>query len=358
MGALTPEFLFDFESNMQAIVESEYTRFASNLWWSEFMKTKPSSSKREIVAWLLSTAMIEDQGKGGNIAFEDIVSTYTEFVNKDAGAGLKLRRQQLEDIDGGGLDLAAKWSADIGAYMAYWPQKQLVTLIKNGHLATSLGYDGKPFFSNAHPLNPYNDAAGTFANIFTGAAASTPSTDPNDATYPGACPIDESVTADVALANLAKVIAYIKSIRMPNGEDPRFLRPAKLVVPPALNARAQQLTNARFIAQAAASGGGAADVEAVIANMGFGRPLEVAELAAFENDTTYFVGVEEMSSSQLGAFVYVDREPFSITYYTGQGGGTGVDAILDRAQELEWHCHGRNVAGYGHPYLFFKVKAA
>jgi hypothetical protein len=29
MPALTPSFLFDFESNMQAITENEYARFSS-----------------------------------------------------------------------------------------------------------------------------------------------------------------------------------------------------------------------------------------------------------------------------------------------------------------------------------------
>ena len=34
-----------------------------------------------------------------------------------------------------------------------------------------------------------------------------------------------------------------------------------------------------------------------------------------------------------------------------------VDAVLDRADELEWHCKGRFVASYGHPFMFFKLKA-
>jgi len=71
-----------------------------------------------------------------------------------------------------------------------------------------------------------------------------------------------------------------------------------------------------------------------------------------------FIEMLAFSAIFFGAFVYVDREAFRITYYTGQGGGNGVDAILDRADELEWHCKGRNVAGYGHPYTFFKIKAA
>lgn len=344
MPALTPQFLFDFESNMQAITENEYARFAANMWWSKYMRTRTSGSRKELIAWLLSTARIENLEKfGGKVPFEDLVSTYTTFESLYAGAGLKLRRAQIEDLDGNGLELAGKWSGDIGAYMGYWPQKQLVTLIKNGHLTTNQSYDGVPFFSASHPVNPFNTGAGTYSNLFTGGTAA---------------PIDDTVTLDVALSNLSKVVAGVRAIKMPNGEDPRFLRPTGLVVPPRLQQRAVQLTNAKFIAQAAATGGGAADVEALIASFGFVEPVVSDELAGFESDTTWFLACEEISSSQLGGFVYVDREPFKITYYTGAGGGTGVDADLDRKDELEWHCKGRNVAGYGHPYAFFKVKAA
>lgn len=360
MGYLTPEFLFDFESRMRVITENEYARLSSNLWWSKFARVMPSQSKRELVTWLLSTAQIVDGGQGGNMIFDDIVSKYTEYTSKFARAGLKLSRPQLEDLDGGGLDIGAKWSADIGAQMAYWPQKKIVELIKNGHLTTGPGgaaYDGLAFFSNAHLIHPGDASVGTFANLFTGVASSTPSTDPNDAGYPGACPIDDSVDLDDAFTNLSKVVAYIKSIKMPNGEDPRFLRPVGILAPPRMQQRVAQLTNAKFIAQVAGSGAGSADVEALVASFGFTTPTIADELAGFESDTTWFLACQELSSSQLGAFLYIDREPFKITYYTGQGGGTGVDAVLDRADELEWHCKGRNGVGYGHPYTFFKIKA-
>jgi hypothetical protein len=359
MPALTPEFMFDMESNMQAITENEYARFASNLWWDRFMKTRTTTRGRELIAWLLSTAQIESlEQMGGKMIFQDLVSTYTEFESEFAGGGLKLKKSQIEDSDGSGLEFASKWSSDIGAYMGYWPQKVLTQAIKVGHESSSLGYDGVPFFSNAHPLNPFKDSAGTYANLLTGAAASTPSTDLMDALYPGACPIDSGVTVDVALDNLSKVISYVRAIRMPNGEDPRFLRPVGILAGPRMQQRVVQLTNAKFIAQAATGGGSAsADVERLITSMGFVEPIIADEFAGFESNTTWFLACEELTSTQLGAFVYLNREPFSIRYYTGAGGGNGVDAALDRANELEWHCSGRNKVGYGHPYTFFKIKA-
>jgi phage major head subunit gpT-like protein len=358
MPALTPQFLFDLESNMQVLTENEYARLSSNLWWSRLMKTKTTNRGRELLIWLLSTAQIEDlEEMGGKMVFTDLVSNYTEITSSFAGQGLKLFRPQIEDTDGNGVDFATKWSGDMGAYMAYWPQKLLVKAIKEGHQSDRLGYDGVPFFSNAHPLNPFNDAAGTYANLLTGAAASTPATDLMDALYPGACPIDDSVTVDVALVNLAKVTAYIESIRMPNGDDPRFLRPVAIVAPPRMKQRVVQLTNAKFIAQAATGGAATADVEKLITSMGFVEPIIASEFSGFEDNKTWFLACEELSSSQLGGFIYLNREPFSIRYYTGAGGGNGVDAQLDRMDELEWHCKGRNKVGYGHPYTFFKIKA-
>lgn len=336
MPALTPTFVMDLESRMRQIQENEFLRLTSNLWYDRCTKIMTSGARREIVTWALNTAQLEDQGQGGNIAFDDMVLLETEFTPKTAGKGLKLRRQQFEDLDGNGVDLASEWSSQMGAQHAYWPQKQVATMLKNGAVSTSLGYDGVAFFSGAHPVNPKNTGAGTYSNLITGV------------------PIDASVTADVALTNLQTVFGKIASIKMPNGSDPRMLRPSGILACPKLFPRAVQLTNAKLIAQAASAGGGGADVEALIRSLGYGQPICADEFAGYESDTTYFVIAEQVTSSQLGGLVYVDREPFSVRYYTGRGGGNGVDAVLDRADELEWHSSGRNIVGYGHPFTIFK----
>jgi phage major head subunit gpT-like protein len=339
MPALTPQFIMDLESRMQIITENEYSRFAQNLWWNTIAKVRPSTGRRELVLWLLSTAMIKDQGvDGGNIRFDDLVSKMTEFENRYSGAGLKLRRAQLEDTDGGGMDLAAQWSADVGAYMGYWPQKLVVNLLKNGDTASLFtAYDGKAYFADDHPVNPFK-SVGTYANLLTSS---------------NAFPIDDGQDIDDALANLGQLFAYIASIKMPNGEDPRYLRPRYLLVPPRMYPRAVQLTSAKFLAQVAGSGAGSGDVEALIKALGFATPIMVDELAGFESDTTYFVACEQLASSQLGALIYSLREPYKINYY-----GTQDQVELDRKQELEWHCIGRNTVAPGHPYLLFKCKAS
>lgn len=344
MAALTPSFLFDLESNMRLIGANEYERLLKSIWWNIVAKRLPSGAKKERINWLLDTAKIERTiSGGGKVSFEDIVAQTTEFENLNASGGLELKKEQLEDLDGNGVKLAAHWARQMGAYAAYWPQKMVAKAIRdNGNT-----YDGLPFFSAngaPHLVNPFKPSAGSFANHFTGAASGS---------YPGALPIG-GVTLDVAIANLAKAMAYIATIKMPSGEDPRGLRVVGIVVPPALTATASQLTQAKFIAQAAASGGGSGDISAIVSRWGFGLPTEAAELAAAfgGSDSAYYLVTEEITSSELGALVYVDREPFNMIMH-----GPMTDAELARTRKFQWTTEGRNVVGMGHPYLLFKCSA-
>lgn len=349
MGAITPSFVMDLESRMRVITETEYQRLLTSLWYTDIVRTSTSGSMKEIVIWLLSTANIEYRGKrGGNKFYEDVVSQIFSYEHKHAGTGLRLKRDQLQDLDGGGLQIAARWSADVGSLMAYWPQKQAALALKNGHLAASLAYDGKAFFASDHPLNPHNLITGSYANLHKTAGG---------ASGVGAVPIDDSVTADVALTNLAKVMAYIQGIKMPNGEDPRMLEPASIFCNPRMAPRVAQLTNAKFIAQASAGGSGSADVEALIQTLGYAKPVVCKELSGYESDTTWFVSTRSATDTELGGLIYSEREPFKINWYTGEGTGTGIDAILHRQDRLEWDVDGRNVMTYGHPYAVHKCMA-
>jgi len=347
MPAITPSFMMDLQSRMTIISENEYARLtnAKHQWWRRVVRTRTTDAAKDILLWLLSTAQIHDQGKGGNIRFDSIVSAYTTIEHRFAGSGLKLSRAQLTDTDGQGVNLAAAWSRDISAQMIYYPQKLAGHFLKNAHTpGVYTSYDEKPFFATDHPLNVYTPAIGTFANLFTGAAAGD---------YPGALPIDDSVPLDTAIQNLQKALAYIASIKMPNGEDPRYLDGVALIVPPRMAFRAAQITGAKYMAQTTSAGGAAtADVEAAIRNMGMSEPVVARELAGFENDKTYFIATDQLDASELGAAILTERDAFQVLYY-----GPQDQAVLNRADEFEWHCKGRNGLSAGHPYALFKFKA-
>lgn len=385
MPEITPQFVMQYERRMRAITVSEYARRLKKLWWNKISRPFPIEGKTERVTWFLETMSIEPLGPTGTgkMTFESMVTQTAEYPTFKHGKGLVVQRDQFEDLDGTGLNQVAVWSKGIGNETAYFPQRLMAQLILNGAATdgSANAYDGVPFFAkpaNPHFNNPYDQGAGatgtnSYANWLTGSSAPS-----GFAAYPGACPIDESVTTDTALTNMGKVIAYIASLKMPNNKDPRFLSPKYIVCAPRMAPRVRQLTNAKIIAQAAATGGGGADVEALIRGWELGEPVVAPELGASTSysyqqpfvtaagnvsfkdvtasgsDTTWYIVCEEMMTSELAGLLYVTRKPFKVQYYTGDN---GANADLDRKDEFEYHCKGRVSGQYGHPYTVFRIDA-
>ncbi len=347
-------WLHDLEQNMQSITVDAYKSLLAKLWWQRVAAQKTSMAKEEVFAWLISTATIKAM-EPGQSDFEEMLSQYTTIENEFASAGLRLRKEQLEDIFNGlpggeGLNLARRWSADVGKQAAYWPQKLVARALLDGGDSGNTTYDGLTFFNTGHYVNGVDDSDGTFSNVL------------NPTTVGDATRIDEAVTLEDAIENLARVRAHIAEIMMPNGEDPRNLRMRAILHPPALRFRVMQLTNASLIAQAATSGGGGGDVAAAIRDMNLEEPIEAPELGASYttpadntgSDTSYYVLASEVAADdELGALVYQVREPFSVLYH-----GPEAESKLARERELQWLSQGRNAVGYGHPYMLFRVDAS
>lgn len=389
MPEITPSFTMQYERRMRAITTQEYVRRLAkkNTWWNRIARQHTIEGKTERMTWFLETASIKPIGPSGAgvMPFESMVTQTAEYPTYKHGKGLLIQRDQFEDLDGTGLNQAAVWSANIGNETAYYPQRLMAQLLLNGAATdgSANAYDGVPFFtppSAPHYNNPYDkgaSASGTnsYANLLTSSAA--PSGFP---AYPGALDISDAVTVDVALKNLGKAIAYIASLKMPNNQDPRFLSPKFIGCAPAMAPRLRELTNAKIIAQAAASGGGGADVEALIRGWELGEPIVMPELGASTSysydmpfvqsatgnvtslpvsatgsDTDWYIFCEESMLGDLGGLLYVNRKPFEVKYFTGDS-GSNVD--LDRIDQFEYHCKGRMSAQYGHPYTVFKIKAS
>lgn len=396
MPEITPSFQFQYERRMRAITETEYVRRmrAENLWWNKMLRTINVDGLTERITWLLNTATIEPVGPSGTgaIEFEGLVTQTAEYPSFRHAKGIKVQRDQIEDLDGTGLNILAEWSMQIGNEMAYYPQRLAAQLIMNGAATdgSANAYDGIPYFADnssntvggvsvkGHPFNPFRPELGGYQNWLHGAASGV---------YPGALPIDDSVSVDTALINLGKAIAHISTNKMPNGVDPRFLTPVFMVCPPKMAPRVRQLHDAKIIAQSAnaygGTGGGGADVEALIRGWGLGTPIVAQELGAsvtYSNasfpfmasggnvsfkknsvtgsDTTWYLVCQENNSTQLGGLLHILRKPFKVTYYTGDSGGTAMSEHLDRMNEFEYHCQGRMAVQYGHPYAIYRFDAS
>ena len=345
MGALTPQWLMDFETRSEYIRNNEYSRLSDseNLWARMIYTQRTSTGKKDVLPLLFQSAQIKALGGAGDMRFEEIGLHYTEIETEYAGDGFKLTRDQMEDVlngqvGGEALDLAEEWNIQFANQMVYWPQKQVAEFLKNAHSASyATGYDGKAFFATDHPVHPLDVARGTYSNLLTGS---------------GTYAIDASVEDTDAIDNLTKVFAHIRNFKMPNGNDPRFLKPVGILCGSTLAPRVNQLVDAKFIAKVAGSGAGSADVSGYLGRLGFTQAVEAPELNGFESDTTYFVIVKPESTSRFGAVIYTERRPFEVMNY-----GPMTEAELGRRQEFEWHGRGKNSVSPGHPYLLIKVKA-
>lgn len=332
---ITPEFIVSFETRIQGLVTGNWDRVTANLMWDRLMKTRQGATKREILTWLLETAQIYPEGDGGNKRFDDMVAATLSYEHTHAGNGLRLTRDEIEDNQMkdnptvGAMDYATKWAKDTGAAAGYFPQKALFDLILAGTTAT--GYDGRPFFDTAHPVNP-NGGGGTYSNHI----ASVPLVVTSGAS--------EQDNLLLGRKNLGKALAAVRKQRFVNNV-PRFLVPTTLLVQSDSYDYAQLLVNAGVISQTTNT------TNADPANPS--RKLEVVAAPELDNETagTYYVGVEDMLSDELGAFAWSELRPFEMRTY-----GPMAEAALGRLEEFEWQLDGRQTALYGHPYLFYRCK--
>lgn len=316
MAAITPRFMFDFETRLNAAYSNAWSRKLKDLWWDRITARRESTSKRERFEWLLETAQIyQSNSKGSEMMFEDLASIVYEIENVDWETALELNRNEIED---NAYDKAGQWSRDAGSAAAYHPQKQIVQLLKNGK--SQKGYDGQNFFSTTHPVNPYDSTLGNYSNLFT--------------------------NKDLNATSLAAVMADIAKIKMPSG-DPRGLRPSVLIVDPSNAVAAYTITQAEIISDP--TGGTGTATNMVKRAFPFAMPIIADELA--DEPGVWYLAVEADEDALGGGLIYQERKPFEITSYVGAS-----QAELDRMNMFEWHLRGRNVATYGHPYMIFRIE--
>lgn len=388
VGALTPTFLFEVERRLRNIEEFEFARMLTSrvLWWNKVARVSDIAGKSDRVTWFLSSANIRQVTpadgsfiNAGDITFEQLVTQTAEYFPALHTDGFKISKFEVMALDGTGLDALKTMMGMWGALSAYYPQRLMAQILLNGAATdgSANAYDGVPFFIgnttstpfptvNGHPVNPYFTGYGGYATRMTSSSSGS---------YPGALPIDDTQTFDVAVENLSKFIAYIAGIAMPNGQDPRMLQAAHILHPPRMKLRVQQLTKAKFFAAASSgSGGGTQDMADGVATLfdnAAGWPLEAMELAAARtytfkaangasktvsgSDTNYYIATTENMTTQLGGLLLTMFQPFKTNFYSGDAGGSlGLDAVLDRSNDLEYHHQGVLAANYGHPYGLFQ----
>lgn len=358
---LNETILQDFTTKLSIVSENSYKAKAASLVWNQFAVERPTMSQREVIAWLLSTARMRHAGQGGMGGFGSLSMAKMAMTVGDFEDGVEFLEHQFTDLDGNGVDLMTKWNADMGAELAYYPQRELASLLLYGE--TGLCYDGKAFFAADHPVHPKDASKGTFRNVLTQAALGVPLN------------LDSSQPVEVRLEAITAIKKHLASIKAPSG-DFRKLRMRGLLIPPNLGANVAQLTGAKFIAQSTTgAGSGSADIEAIVRYHGLPAPIEMDEISATASyqvrmidpedesetlatvtgsDTDYYVLAEEAGgvTTEIPGMIWLNRRPGSIQIFDRFNGGFE----LAKAEKIVGMAKARASAQFGLPFYIFKVK--
>lgn len=325
---ITPTYIMNFETDMRFVITNAWSRTLKKLWWPRLMLLETTGSAKQYIEWMLETARIGPLGpKGASMPFDPLVAVSQDLVHDHFGNGLELFRSDIEDDK---VARAPKWANDTGSAQAYWPQRLLVKMMQEGKLATSLAFDGRPFFSVDHPVKPHDTAGATIANggLYSNLHIGTP------------------FTAE----NLARVTAYIETIRHP-GDAPMGALPTITVFPSNFRLRANQTLNAEWYTDVFNSVEGAAATNTIKTAYEFEPPIIAAELS--NEPEVWYVGIPADQDAFDGPFGYLEREAFSINTFSPLD-----QAALAAKNVFQWHNRGRNGSFYGLPYRFHRCEAA
>lgn len=275
-------------------------------WFQEIAETIPSSTKTNTYGWMQRIPQMREWL--GPRLFQNLNTHAFVVENKDFELTVKVPRNDFADDN---LGIWNPLMKEMGRQGKKLPDVQVQLALQAGTGATALGFDGVPFFSISHPLNP----AGVQSNLFTaGGSGATP-------LVPG---------AGVGLDKVRQaMVSY-------TGEDglPLGIYPNLLVVPPQLENAAKTI----LVAERAANG--ASNIQRGDVNY-----IVVPELT--NAPTEWYLACTTRAIKPL---IWQLRQAVQLISLTNVD-----DANVFFHKEFVWGQDGRGVASYGPWFLISKA---
>lgn len=293
---LTPAAIAALQLSFSAIYRSAWD--STPEWGSDLATTVPSSTRSNTYGWMARLPSLR-KWFGPRLIQNLSAHKYT-IENEPYELTVGVDRDDIEDDN---LGVYNPIIADMGRSARKWPDQLLKQILQAG--TTGLGFDGVPFFSASHPLNP----AGVQSNNFTSTALTGP--------------------------NFALVRAAMSAYTGEDGE-PLGVQPALLVVPPALEDTANTIVTAEFGAS------GATNVQ-----RGQAKVKVIPELA--NQATTWYVA--DVSKPIKGLIHQLRKAPI-LVHKTAP-----ADDNVFWQRQFVWGVDARGAAGYGPWFLMARCIA-
>lgn len=210
---VTPSSISSMFSGFHAAFREGYQNAAPV--YERLATMAPSTGEQETYAWMADIARFREWV--GDRVYNNLVAHAYTLINKDWEDSFAVPRNKVDD-DTYGI-FGPRFQA-LGEAAKLWPDDMLLTALEAGDGA--LCYDGQYFFDTDHPVNLYDAAMGTQANLLTGSALT-------QTTYYAAK-------------------AAMQKLKSESGERMGII-PDVLIVPPALEKTAKEIIKADTIAQ-------------------------------------------------------------------------------------------------------------
>lgn len=325
---LSPKIFTRIEENMRQTQENVFASALANMWWPKVAKEITSEASAEHLYFLMTGGAMDYGTEGAREYIEQAIQRIDIAPRFFTVPGLEILRSELDDSDGAGFQKAQQWAADTAVKGALFPQQKLAA----GLVANPTCFDGQNFFDTDHPLLPGDPSSDVWANDFTGAA---------DGDYPGAVNI---TGADPAADNAAigAALAYIRSIKGPDGVTCLNLEPFGLLASPTKYRVALTATKAQFIGGTA----GSTDISMQVDDFG----LELIRAGELSGDPNFYILCRQVGT-EVGPWIWLNREAPNTTYH-----GPMTDAQLARMDKFQWNMRGRGVVAPGRPHFMFRCQ--
>jgi phage major head subunit gpT-like protein len=162
----SPSILAPLFQNLRLDFQSSYQDAPT--FYQSVSTTVPSTGEQNVYGWMDFIPQLREWV--GERYIRNVVARGFTATNKTFEDAFEIPRTKIEDDQYGLYSVRA---AMMGRAAKLWPDVQVANAIINGGAATSLCYDGQPFFSASHPTDPSGEVSGTQSNALTTALDST-----------------------------------------------------------------------------------------------------------------------------------------------------------------------------------------
>lgn len=285
-------------------VNTSFSTIYENAWrqtptWSDRLAmTVPSSTRINTYGWM--KRLFKMRKWEGPRLIQNLDAHAYLLENEDYELTVGVNRNDFKDDM---LGVYTPVVSEMGRQGRKWPDQTLKTVVQSG--TTINGFDGVPFFSATHPLDP----AGNQSNNFTSTALSA--------------------------TNWGVVRAAMRTYTGEDGE-PLGVEPNLLVVPPQLEDTANTILTAEF------GSNGSSNVQ-----RGQASVMVVPEFA--NEPTTWYVAD---TTSMIRPIVWQLREAINFVMLTQV-----TDQNVFMLNQFLWGLDGRGVGGYGPWFMMARAIA-